>query len=121
MVKDSCTGNQLLVAKEDSSWLARNPCICCDCNCWCCDCNCSSMRPFTLTLMEDEESPMVLEMSRPLASTCLPCCLQSIVVRDQTQPLGSVNQVNKETLEPAEHDVSTGGRLRTSLQHVWGV
>ena len=93
MVKDARTGRQLLIAKEDSVWCARNPCICCDCNCWCFDCNCSSRRPFTLTLMEDEGSPMVLEMSRPLASDCVPGCLQSIVVRDQTHPLGSVNQV----------------------------
>ena len=100
VVKEASTGRQLLLAKEDSLWCARNPCICCDCNCWCCDCNCSSRRPFTLTLMEDEGSPLVLEMSRPLASDCLPCCLQSTLVRDQAHHLGSVNQVAAYILDP---------------------
>ena len=117
VVKDAKTGRQLLLAKEDSLWCARNPCICCDCNCWCLDCNFSSRRPFTLTMMEDEGSPMVLEMSRPLASDCLPCCLQSITVRDQTHPLGSVNQVKIVNIW-SQHNVSPGGWLRTSLQHV---
>ena len=120
MVKDAKTGRQLLLAKEDSLWCARNPCICCDCNCWCLDCNFSSRRPFTLTMMEEEGSPMVLEMSRPLASDCLPCCLQSITVRDQTHPLGSINQVKIANIW-SQHDVSPGGGLRTSLQHVWQV
>ena len=95
---------------------ARNPCLgLCDCNCWCCDCDCSSRytttsslkitfvskfssrRPFTLTLTEEDETPMVLEMSRPLASNCLPIpsCLHRITVKDQTSTLGSVNQVSK--------------------------
>ena len=86
VVKDSSNGRQFLLAKENSTWCARNPCLCC---------GCSSRRPFTLTLMEEEESPMVLEMFRPLALDCLPCCLQSIVVRDQTITLGSVSQVSK--------------------------
>ena len=40
---------------------------------------------------------MVLEMSRPLASNCLPIpsCLHRITVKDQTSTLGSVNQVSK--------------------------
>ena len=86
VVKDSSNGRQFLLAKENSTWCARNPCLCC---------GCSSRRPFTLTLMEEEGSPMVLEMFRPLALDCLPCCLQSIVVRDQTNTLGSVSQVSK--------------------------
>ena len=86
VVKDSSNVRQFLLAKENSKWCTRNPCLCF---------NCSSRRPFTLTLMEEEGSPMVLEMFRPLALDCLPCCLQSIVVRDQTNTLGSVNQVSK--------------------------
>ena len=95
VVKDSSDGSQLLVAKETSTWCARNPCLCCHCTC-----SYSSRRPFTLTLMEDEGSPLVLEMSRPLASDCLPCCLQSTLVRDQTHHLGSVNQVAAYILDP---------------------
>ena len=110
-VRDAATGRQLLEQsslgislrgvlleyKEDSSMCVRNHDICCDCQCWCCDCNCCFRRPFTLTLMEDKVSPLVLEMSRPYAS-----CLQSIVVRDQTHPLGSVNQVKK---RPEPHTI----------------
>ena len=102
-VKDAGTGRQLLKQssfattfcgnvleyKEDSWFCVKNHDICCDCQCWCCDIN-PIKRPLTLTLSEDEGSPMVLEMSRPMG-----CCLQSIVVRDQTHPLGSVNQVRK--------------------------
>ena len=116
VVKEASTGRQLLLAKEDSLWCARNPCICCDCNCWCCDCNCSSRRPFTLTLMEDEGSPLVLEMSRPLASDCLPCCLQSTLVRDQAHHLGSVNQVAAYILDPGRKMFLAGAGLHTSLQ-----
>ena len=36
---------------------------------------------------------MMLEMSRPAASDCLPCCLQRITVKDQSSTLGSVVQV----------------------------
>ena len=115
MVKEASTGRQLLLAKEDSAWCARNPCFCCDCNCWswCLDCKCSSKRPFTLTMMEDEGSPMVLEMSRPLASDCIPGFLQSIVVRDQTHPLGSVNQVKIASNLDLDLDSKLWGQLST--------
>ena len=121
-------GGLLLVSKElltkfllmtSTTRCARNPCLgLCDCNCWCCDCdcssrhtttslkitsvsNCSSRRPFTLTLTEEDETPMVLEMSRPLATNCLPIpsCLHRITVKDQTSTLGSVNQVRKRRKE----------------------
>ena len=36
---------------------------------------------------------MMLEMSRPAASDCLPCCLQRITVKDQSSTLGTVVQV----------------------------
>jgi len=92
-VADRDGGDTLLVADEDSSWCMRNPCLFCDCICWCCHSNCSSRRPFTLTLTaESLDGPMVLEMERPCASDCLPCCLQSISVRDQSGFLGSVQQ-----------------------------
>ena len=88
LVKDAATLRVLLEAKEDSLRCLRNPCICCDCICWC-----GSKRPFTLRLAEQHGDPMVLKMTRPCASECLPCCLQSLAVRDYTGLLGSVRQV----------------------------
>ena len=41
---------------------------------------------------ETLDGPLVLEMNRPCASDCLPCCLQSISVKDKTGYLGCVQQ-----------------------------
>ena len=83
----------LFVADEESLWCLRNPCCCCDCICWCCHSDCASRRSFTMNLTaESLEGPLVLEMNRPCASDCMPCCLQSISVRDKTGFLGSVQQ-----------------------------
>ena len=94
LVKDAATGRVLLEAAEDSLWCLRNPCCCCDCICWCFHCKCGSRRSFTLRLAEQQGDPMVLEMTRPCASECLPCCLQSLAVSDLLgNMLGSVKQV----------------------------
>ena len=90
LVKDARTGLTLLAAEESSSWCMRNPCLCCDCVCWCCHSDCSSRRPFTLSLAEERGACPVLEMARPCASDCLPCCLQSITVRAQVAALPSL-------------------------------
>ena len=83
----------LFVADEESLWCLRNPCCCCDCICWCCHSDCASRRSFTLNLTaETLEGPLVLEMNRPCRSDCMPCCLQTITVRDKTGFLGSVQQ-----------------------------
>jgi len=83
----------ILMAEEYSNWFMRNPCLCCDCVCWCFHSNCSSRRSFIMQLTTpDPDLTLVLEMSRPCASDCLPCCLQSISVRDKTGDLGTVQQ-----------------------------
>ena len=90
---DMDSGKTLFVGDEESLWCLRNPCCCCDCICWCCHSDCASRRSFTLNLTaETLEGPLVLEMNRPCRSDCMPCCLQTITVRDKTGFLGSVQQ-----------------------------
>ena len=92
-VADMDSGETLFMADEESLWCLRNPCLCCDCICWCCHSDCASRRSFTMNLTAVSlDGPLVLEMNRPCASDCLPCCLQSISVRDKTGYLGCVQQ-----------------------------
>ena len=95
-VADMDSGKTLLMGDEESIWCLRNPCLCCDCICWCCHSDCASRRAFTMNLTaESLAGPLVIEMNRPCASDCLPCCLQSISVMDNTGFLGSVQQKAK--------------------------
>ena len=101
-VRNLDTEETLLMAKEDSWWCLRNPCVCCDCICWCCHSDCSKQRSFDMPVfpfsLRDEETetpeePIML-IKRYCRSSCFPLCLQSVEVYDSAMMLiGSVNQV----------------------------
>ena len=96
LVKDAATDLVLLEATESSLWCLRNPCCCCDCTCWGCRFKFGSRRPFTLHLAKQHGDPVLLEITRTCSSyvsEILPCCLQSVTVRNSGRLLGSVRQV----------------------------
>ena len=95
------TNETLLVAKEDSWWCLRNPCLCCDCICWCCHSDCSKQRSFDMPVFpfslrdEDNDNPKdpIMIIKRNCRSSCFPLCLQSVQVYDSVGLLiGSVHQ-----------------------------
>jgi len=124
IVKNTETKKALMIAKEDSWWWLRNPCLCCDCICWCCHSNCNKRRSFTIkaNALNHEDSsnvnesnlenniinPPVLILRRPCRSDCFPLCLQSVDVYGKTGSfIGSVQQ----TMELKWYVLPTCGRF----------
>ena len=100
-VRSIDTDETLFMAKEDSWWCLRNPCLCCDCICWCCHSDCSKQRSFDMPVVpfslrdEDAGNPEepVMIIKRDCRSSCFPLCLQSVQVYDSAEMLlGSVHQ-----------------------------
>ena len=120
IVKNTENDQVLMLAKEDSWWCLRNPCLCCDCFCWCCHSNCNKRRSFTMkavTPVEASNDPNlennspnhpVLVLRRPCRSDCFPLCLQTVDVYGKTGSfIGSVQQ----TMELKWYVLPTCGRF----------
>ena len=101
LIVNSSNGQFILAAMENSSWMCRNPCICCDCVCWCLHSDCNKRRNFIMPVLslnsEDHRQHQSLEpvfvIKRPCRSDCFPCCLQKIEVCDRAGlTIGSIHQ-----------------------------